>query len=530
MGCDRQQDDIQVDVIIIGCGPVGALTGNLLGLMGVRTLLLEREVVPHGEPRAISCDDEALRIYQATGLLDLLQKDMREVRFVEYVGASGQRFAEVYPGETDFGFGHTPLWFFHQPLLEVSLRDGLRRFPHVEMRQGVAFEGMEQRAGGVTVRYRETASGQERSVRARYLLACDGARSTVRKTLNIPMSGRAYGESWLAVSGTVDGPLPNICRFVCDPKRPAFVATGAVNQFRWEFMMLPGETREALEKPERIAELISPYIDPKRVRIERARVYAFHSLSAERWREGNVFLLGDAAHTMPPFMGQGLVSGLRDAANLAWKLKRVLQGQAPDALLDTYEQERRPHVEGVQHLSVRVGHLFITRSPVLAGVRDALMRTVQWIPRVRRFIQGFRFKPSPLHAGGFYLGGKGAGASAAQGTYFIQPRVRLESGKEVLLDDTLGNDFTVMCRADAPAVALTAARELAQSLGGKLLTFIPAVQEQQAESSAVVDVTGKLTEWFSRHTADVVVLRPDRFVFGAVKAGRLPELREALGV
>ncbi|MCP3142932.1 bifunctional 3-(3-hydroxy-phenyl)propionate/3-hydroxycinnamic acid hydroxylase MhpA [Pyxidicoccus xibeiensis] len=531
MGCDSQQSDMQVDVIISGCGPVGALTGNLLGLMGVRTLLLERDTAPHGEPRAFSCDDEGLRIYQATGLLDLLRKDMRETRFAEYVGGTGQRFAEVHTGDTDFGFGHTPLWFFHQPLLERELREGLKRFEHVELRQGMAVERVEQDASGVTVRYRDAVTGAEHSVRGRYLLACDGARSGVRKTMGIQMSGKAYGEPWLAVSGTIEGPAPEICRFVCDPKRPAFVATGAVNQLRWEFMMLPGETREELERPETIAKLIAPYIDPSRVRIERAQVYTFHCLNAARWRDGNVFLLGDAAHTMPPFMGQGLVSGLRDASNLAWKLKRVLHGQAPDALLDTYEQERRPHVEAVQKLCVQVGHLFLARNPWVAAARDAVMRTMQRIPRVRRFIQGFEFKQPPLHDRGYYFGGKPAAGKAAEGTYFPQPRVRLESGEEVLLDDTLGNDFTVLCRHDAPAAELAAARGLAESLGGRLLTFRPSAQgPAKADAPAVEDVTGKLTEWFSRYTADVVVLRPDRFVFGAVKSQRLPELRQALGV
>ncbi|NMO17091.1 bifunctional 3-(3-hydroxy-phenyl)propionate/3-hydroxycinnamic acid hydroxylase [Pyxidicoccus fallax] len=530
MGCDSQQSDMQVDVIISGCGPVGALTGNLLGLMGVRTLLLERDVAPHGEPRAFSCDDEGLRIYQATGLLELLQKDMKETRFAEYVGGSGKRFAEVHTGQTDFGFGHTPLWFFHQPLLEGALRDGFQRFPHVELRQGMAFESVEQDARGVTVRYREVATGAVHSVRGRYLLACDGARSAVRKALGIEMSGKAYGEQWLAVSGTIDGPAPDLCRFVCDPKRPAFIATGARNQLRWEFMMMPGETREHLEKPETIAGLIAPYVDPKRVRIERAQVYTFHCLNAARWRERNVFLLGDAAHTMPPFMGQGLVSGMRDAANLAWKLKRVLHGQASDSLLDSYEQERRPHVADVQKLCVNVGHLFMARNPVVATLRDVFMRTVQRIPRVRRFIQGFEFKQPPLHAQGYYFGGPKVDPKAAEGSYFIQPKVRLESGEEVLLDQTLGNDFTVLCRWDAPAAELAAARELAESLGGRLVTFRPAQQTPKAEAPAVVDVTGKLTEWFSRHAADVVVLRPDRFVFGAVKAQRLPELRSALGV
>ncbi|HZI14655.1 MAG TPA: bifunctional 3-(3-hydroxy-phenyl)propionate/3-hydroxycinnamic acid hydroxylase [Myxococcus sp.] len=520
MGCDTQAET-EVEVIISGCGPVGALTANLLGLLGVRTLVVERDVAPHGEARAFSCDDEALRIYQAAGLLDVLREGMRQNQCVEYVDGAGSRFAEVHTGEVDFGFGHTPLWFFHQPVLEGALRDGLKRFPCVELRTGVGVAGLAQDARGVTVRCREYATGTEGQVRARYLLACDGARSGVRKALDIAMKGRAYGEPWLAVSGTVEGGVPEICRFVCDPKRPAFVALGGANQLRWEFMLLPGETREQLEHPDMIAKLIAPYVDPARVKLNRAQVYTFHSLNAERWRQGHVFLVGDAAHTMPPFMGQGLVSGLRDAHNLAWKLQRVLHGGAPDALLDTYEQERRPHVEALQQLCIRVGHLFLARNPMLAAARDVMLRGLQRIPRVRRFIQGFEFKQPPAHAGGYYLDG---GRSGAAGTYFPQPPVRLASGEEVLLDDALGQDFSVLCREGAGE----AAGELARSLGGRRVTVLPA--HAAARDEAVVDVSGKLEAWFSRHTADVVVLRPDRFVFGAVKAEHLAALREALGV
>ncbi|NTX10689.1 bifunctional 3-(3-hydroxy-phenyl)propionate/3-hydroxycinnamic acid hydroxylase [Myxococcus sp. CA056] len=528
MVCDKQQADMEVDVIISGCGPVGALTCNLLGSLGVRTLVLEQDLAPHGQPRAFSCDDEALRIYQSTGLGAELQKDMRENRFAEYVGETGKRFAEVHTGSADFGFGYSPLWFFHQPKVEGVLREGMGRFPHVKLQVGASVESLEQDAAGVTVRYQLLQTGETRTVRGRYLLACDGARSGVRKALGIKMSGRAYGEPWLAVSGSVEGDAPELCRFVCDPKRPAFVATGAVGQFRWEFMLMPGETREEMERPETIKKLLAPYIDPERVHVERAQVYTFHCLNAARWRDGNVFLLGDAAHTMPPFMGQGLVSGMRDASNLAWKIQRVVRGLAPASLLDTYEEERRPHVEAVQKLCVRVGHLFLARNRWVAGARDMVMRALQRIPRVRRFIQGFEFKQPPMHERGYYLGG-GHASESAEGTYFIQPKVRLQSGKEVLLDDAIGNDFAVLCRANAPSAQVAAARGLAEALGARLL----AVQSSGADGSevpAVEDITGKLGDWFSRHDSDVVVLRPDRFVFGAVKAERLPELRDALGV
>jgi 3-(3-hydroxy-phenyl)propionate hydroxylase len=529
-----QNASMDVDVIIAGCGPVGALAGNLLGRMGVRTLIVERELAPHGQPRAFSCDDEGMRIYQAAGLVEQLRKDMYQGRFVDYVGGSGERFAELHPGEVNFGFGYTPLWFFHQPLLEKTLREGLRRFAHVELRLGVAVEALEQDAEGVTVRCREVASGEVRTVRARYLLGCDGGRSKVRQLLDIALDGRSSPEPWLAVSGTIEGEAPELCRFVCDPKRPAFVAVGAARQFRWEFMVLPGETREQMEHPDTVNKLIAPYIDPKRVSISRAQVYTFHRLMASRWRQGRAFLLGDAAHMMPPFMGQGLCSGLRDAANLTWKLQRVLAGLADDALLDTYEQERRPHVEAMMELSVRMGHLFLARNGVVAAARDAFMRGLQRIPSVRRFIQGFGFKPMPAHEEGFYLGGGRSGRDAPEGGYFIQPPVRLASGEEVLLDEAVGTNFVVLSRAGAKGAEV--ARKLARKLGARFLRFT-SQPEAGGEAEAgepgeapVVDVTGKLSEWFARHAADVVVLRPDRFVFGAVPAERLPELSAALGV
>ncbi|QSQ12111.1 bifunctional 3-(3-hydroxy-phenyl)propionate/3-hydroxycinnamic acid hydroxylase MhpA [Myxococcus landrumensis] len=529
MVCDKLQADMEVDVIISGCGPVGALTSNLLGGMGMRTLVLEQDTAPHGQPRAFSCDDEGLRIYQSTGLVEQIQKDMRQTHFAEYVGETGRRFAEVHTSATDFGFGYTPLWFFHQPLVEGVLREGLNRFPHVRLQLGATVEGVMQDATGVMVRYRLKETGATVTVRGRYLLACDGARSSVRKVMGIKMSGRAYGEPWLAVSGIVEGGAPELCRFVCDPNRPAFVATGAAGQFRWEFMLMPGETREEMERPETIKRLLSPYIDPERVNVQRAQVYTFHCLNAAKWRDGNVFLLGDAAHTMPPFMGQGLVSGMRDASNLAWKIQRVVKGLAHDSLLDTYEQERRPHVEAVQKLCVNFGHLFLARNRYVAMARDWMMRTVQKIPRVRRFIQGFEFKQPPAHESGYYLGGGPKDSKSAQGSYFIQPKVRLASGEEVLLDEAMGNEFAVLCRADAPAAQVAAAQGLAESLGGRLLA-VRAAGEDAGQVPAVEDITGKLGAWFSRHDSDVVVLRPDRFVFGAVKAERLPELRDALGV
>jgi 3-(3-hydroxy-phenyl)propionate hydroxylase len=516
----------EVDVVIAGGGPVGVLTANLLGLHGVRVLVLERESTAHGQPRAFSCDDEALRIYQSAGLIDALKPDLRQCRRVTYTGVGGRPIAQLHLSEVDFGFGYTPIWFFYQPLLEQALRDGLARFEGAALRLATEVEALEQDHTGVTVRTRHLATGARGAIRARYLIGADGGRSTVRGLLGITMEGRSYEEPWIAISGTVpEEDAPPDCSIVCAPDRPGFVGRGPVGQFRWEFRLRPGETGEEMVQPNSVRRLIAPYVNPDKVTVERAQLYTFRCLVAPRWRDGRTFLAGDAAHMMPPFMGQGLVSGLRDAANLAWKLARVIHGQAPEALLDTYEQERIPHVRAMLDATVRLGYVFQARNTPTALLRDTVLRGLQVVPSVRRFVEGFRFKPPPSIEEGWLLGGRRSGRTAPEGSYFPQPPVRLVSGEVRLLDDTLGSGFAVLSRKNGPATE--AAQDLADALEGRAITVSPAgVSVTDVES--VEDHTGRLTEWFTRHGVDLAVVRPDRFVFGAVPLARLSELHTAL--
>ncbi|AKQ68475.1 3-(3-hydroxy-phenyl)propionate hydroxylase [Myxococcus hansupus] len=518
----------EVDVVIVGGGPVGVLTANLLGLQGVRVLVLEREHAPHGQPRAFSCDDEALRIYQAAGLLDAMKPGLRQGRHVTFTGVGGQPIAQVRLGEVDSGFGYTPMWFFYPPLLERALREGLSRFPAAELRTGTDVEALEQDGAGVTVRYREPTTGARRAVHCRYLVACDGGRSTVRALLSVPLEEQGAQEPWIAISGTVaEEDAPSECHVVCDPERPAFLGRGPVGQFRWEFRLRTGETGEEMMQPGTIRRLIGPYVNPDRVKVERAQLYSVRSEVARHWRVGRTFLAGDAAHLMPPFLGQGLVSGLRDAANLAWKVAWVLQGRAPEALLDTYTVERRPHVRALLDATARLGSVFNARSKPMAWVRDTVLRGLQAIPSARRFVEGFPLKPAPSIEEGWVLGGRRSGRNAAEGSYLPQPRVRFASGEERLLDDSLGPGFAVLSRGCR--MGSEVGRELADALGGRAITVrsagVPGLDEDGVE-----DHTGRLSEWFRQNGADIAVVRPDRFVFGAVPLARLPELRTALGV
>ncbi|WP_238009414.1 bifunctional 3-(3-hydroxy-phenyl)propionate/3-hydroxycinnamic acid hydroxylase [Dactylosporangium sp. AC04546] len=501
------------DVVVVGCGPVGALTANLLGMRGVRTLVVERSTAPHQQPRAFSCDDEALRVYQQAGLRDEVAADMYAPPVVDYVDGGGRPFATIALDEIDFGLGSAPLHFFDQPRLEASLRAGFDRFPHVTLRTGVELSDLTQDGDGVTVVLRDVATGEATTVRARYVLGCDGARSTTRTAAGIQLAGASYEEPWLAVSGDVapGGVRQPRTRFVCDWRRPAFVSPGAFGTHRLEFMLRDGETPEEMTRPETIARLLAPYVDPERFTVTRAVVYTFHHLVAERWRNGRVLLLGDAAHQMPPFLGQGLCSGLRDAANLTWKLALVLDGAAGPDLLDTYEAERRPHTEEMAVTSVRMGKVFLVRNRYAAAARDAVLRAVQLVPRVRRFVRHFEFKPAPALRTGLLSGGVRKGPV---GTMFPQPQVTTAgTATPRPLDDVLGPAFTVI----GPGVdARTAA-----GWAGPTATFVrvlPAGSSGPPSAPAhdvvnVVDVNGVLGEWFDRHGVDLAVLRPDRFVY-----------------
>jgi 3-(3-hydroxy-phenyl)propionate hydroxylase len=511
---------METDVVIVGCGPVGAVAANLLGLEGLRVMVLERETVPHAQPRAFSCDDEALRVYQAAGLVDQVRAHMARASVVHYTGVDGREFAQLDIAGLDFGSGFPPLNFFYQPTLEAELRRGLERFPHVELHLGREVTVIAQDAAGVTIEVREVAGEERWAVRAKFVLGCDGARSTVRRLAGIGLVGDSYPDRWLAVSGQPEDEGAMRIRdatFVCDPDRPTFVAEGAENDFRVEMMVNPGETDAQLEDPENVARLISRYVDPARFRITRSVVYAFHNMMAERWRDGRIFLLGDAAHQMPPMMGQGLVSGLRDAANLTWKLALVLRGAADDRLLDSYETERRPHVKAMANASVGMSKIFLARKRWTAALRDRFFTAVQLVPRIRRAIRNMEFKPAAVYARGAFIHGGRKGKRDAQGLLFPQYPVGTPSGT-VLSDAVLGDGFALVVYG---ADAVAAWHEAWERLGARIVTLLPAGSVPRGD--AVVDETGKIGAWFTARGVECALVRPDRFVFAA---GRMEDVTE----
>lgn len=390
---------MDADVLICGLGPVGQLLALHLGDLGVDTLVVDEAPEPYALPRAAVIDDEVLRIFQAVGLDAAVLADAQVQRDVTFVTARGRRVAALRP--VHGVLGHPPLCSIHQPSMERTMLAALGERPSVRVVRGVRFETLDRRDDGITGWVRPVDGGRARPIDARYLVGCDGARSAVRARLGVPFGGSSFEQRWLVLDARVDRPVARAPHphFVGDPARPIVTLPMSPGRHRWEWLLHPGEDAAAFLDPARIDELLAPWIADERVEVERAVVYTFHARTAARWRVGRALLAGDAAHVMPPFVGQGFSSGARDAANLAWKLDAVLRG-APERLLDTYEAERRPHVTSMQRLAVRWGGVVQATDPRAAVVRDAALGILDRTSLWRRLSD--RAKPRPTYSAGAF--------------------------------------------------------------------------------------------------------------------------------
>jgi 3-(3-hydroxy-phenyl)propionate hydroxylase len=326
------------DVVVVGLGPTGATLANLCGQWGLRTVVLERSTAPFPQPRACHLDAEIARVFQGLGFESELHELLTVSAGMEYVDGSGRRLFTFEGFERPPMLGWHEDYVFIQPEIDAMLRRGLDRFPHVEVRLG-----------------HEAPPVGELVSLGRFVVACDGAASPIRAQLGTGLIDLGFDQPWLVVDVMVgdDAPkLPTIIQQVCDPERLATFVPSHGRHRRWEFRLHEGEAA-----PDPWSLLARWGLTSGNAELVRSASYRFHALVADRWRHDTVFLAGDAAHQMPPFMGQGMCSGVRDAANLAWKLAEVVHGHSDADLLDTYERERRPHVEATTRLSIQAGDL-----------------------------------------------------------------------------------------------------------------------------------------------------------------------------
>ena len=510
--------DMTTDVLIVGYGPSGATLANLLGLRGHRVVVIDQALDIYDKPRAITADQEALRIFQEIGLADEITQSTTPHPGTDFVGVKGQVIKRFYPADPPNPLAWDPSFMFVQPELEATLRRGLARFPQVTALTGCSYLDMRQDETGVVARGKRLSDGQVLNVRSRYVVAADGATSTVRKQLGFPIEDLAFDEWWMVLDAWIRGPiqLPERCVQYCRPSRPGTYIVGPGTLRRWEIKMLPGETPEDFADPAAVWRVLGEFVDTHHLEHCRTAVYRFHALVVEQWRQGRVFLMGDAAHQMPPFLGQGLCAGVRDAYNLAWKLDVVMRGQANDSLLDTYGEERKRHVRTVVAHAKTFGLIIGELDPARARLRDqaleAELQSGRAVTVRQKFIPGLEAGLLQHQPDGSL--GPGAGALC------IQPWVRSSEADEWRrLDDAAGARFTLITTSPAWLSSWSEQDKAAwQRLDGLVVVLGAASQVSPPASDMRVicldERDGLMAAWLTEHAAQALVARPDHYVYG----------------
>ncbi len=487
------------DVAVIGCGPVGAMAANLLGRQGLSVVVLEKETEHYPLPRAVHLDHEMMRLFQSAGVIDRVEPDMVATDGHLHVGADHGviRYMGTVGKPRPFGWAND--YFFYQPEFEAHLRAAFVDNGRIGLLLGAEFTALSQDDSGVMVAYAQ--DGAQRSLTVRWVIAADGSRSPVRKALGVKLDDLDFEEPWLVVDAEVEGPvtfpdltgvpegadLQRLSVMMCDPARPATVVPGRRNHRRWEFMLLPHEDDAEMMREENVATLVGAWMKDVPHKIVRAATYRFHGLVAEQWQVGRVFLAGDAAHQTPPFFGQGMCHGLRDVANLAWKMAAIVNDDANEDILSTYQPERDPHVRGVIGAAVAAGRYICELDQAKAAERDASIRAQSAQKQGETAADLI-----PAISTGFVAQG-----TPAAGQRFIQPI--LADGRK--LDDLVGQGWRLFV-ADGGDGNVIVARELPDN--------------------------GAVTQWLEAREVEAVLVRPDHYVFGTGSAAELLALRDAM--
>ena len=498
--------DEHYDVVVVGYGPVGQLLALLLGRAGHRVAVLERWPSFYPQPRAVHFDHEVARIFQGVGLRPDACSAVEPYDDL-YVWRNAERKTLLnvdWSGVGPTGW-HTSN-FFTQPLLEPELDRLVQAQPTVSVQRGWEAVAIEENGDEhVTVVAGQTdgeaSTGRRRTLTAQYVIGADGANSMVRGVIGSTMHDLGFFFDWLIVDlvlhddRTFDPPAWQLA----DPARPTTIVPGGPGRRRWEFMRLPSETIADLNSTDRAWELLAPWdVNPNNATLERHIVYTFQARWADTWRRGRLMIAGDAAHLMPPFAGQGMCAGLRDAMNIAWKLDRVLRGTSPAGLLDTYTPERTPHVRGFIDFSMELGKVICLTDPAAANERDRqMMAALQDPSSVPAPPPAPRLGPGLLDL-----------ASPTAGTVSIQAPVTGQAATG-LLDDVLGTGACLLLSDPTLLPLFAPHRDLLERAG-----LSPVALGTSPGPDTVVDTTGAYTDWLQGPGAVAVLIRPDFAVYG----------------
>jgi 3-(3-hydroxy-phenyl)propionate hydroxylase len=487
--------------VIVGFGPTGAVASALLGQYGLSVLVCDSQTEVYDKPRAIALDHEIMRVFQQIGILEDIAPFIEPFTDSHFFGAQGQLIKIMSTVPPPYPQGFPPSLVFTQPAIERALRRAVGKIGNVTVALGTSFSRLKAQDCCVDIELSSAASPAI-NVEAKYLIACDGASSTVRKSLDIAWTDLGFDQAWLVVDTLLNRQglkkLPKVSFQICEPARPSTMVIGPGMHRRWEFAINPNEDPKQLETPEGTWKLLSRWLLPTDAKLWRQASYRFHALVAERWQVGRVFLVGDAAHQQPPFLGQGMCQGIRDAANLAWKIAAVLRDGASEKILASYESERKAHVTELTSRIKHIGELVGERDPAKATLRDQKLLnehsgTVK--PTPRQNVQ------PPIGAGL-----RSALAHPALGTLFPQPWM-IRANKKHRLDELLGCGWRLILANDASKSLCLIANQ-AQS---EHLAFC------RIGSKGWHETEGVLENWFKQNQCKAVLLRPDHYVYGTAE-------------
>jgi 2-polyprenyl-6-methoxyphenol hydroxylase-like FAD-dependent oxidoreductase len=498
-----------VDVIVVGQGVVGQLVSLLLAGRGHRVLALERHAEPYAMPRAVHYDPDVNRLLDGLGIDAAAQATFSEPALSYDWLSADRELLLTFPNALEGDQGWPDSTMFAQPDLEAALRARQAEQPTLEIRWGQALTALDDDGRQVTATI--TGPDGEWTVRAAYVVGCDGANSTVRDLVGITVDDLDFSSDWLVM----DLKMPPREWFpvngqICDPQRPTSCVSGGPGRRRFEFMRMPGDDLAAFATPETAWRLVQPWnVTPADAELERLAMYTFHAHCATQWQVGRTFIAGDAAHRMPPFFGRGMVSGARDAMNLAWKLDHVLRGVAAPALLDTYFSERYAHVQFALMMSVELGRIICETDPQKVAARDAHLLANGPLPQ-----NAMPPMPPELLGPGFFGGAPGEDAVA--GRIGVQGHLRGMDGSEVLADRLSWGEFVTF--VDTRRVTEDEAERIRAAKPGavacKVIEVVP-LGEQPRNRHSGVDLDARYGAAFDQSGALAIVMRPDLHGFGA---------------
>ena len=511
VGSTPEASDLDCDVVIVGLGPVGLLMSILLGRRGYRVIGFDRWPTPYPLPRAVTFDHEIARILGDLGI------DSDNDPAIDYhddhylwINNADEVLLEVdWISKAKDGWRNR--YWFDQPALEDRFRLIASTLPNVSLHQARECVSLDQDGERVTLTWRETQTdgrsvvakdgGQTGTITARYCLGADGANSFVRRALGVDFTDLNFYYDWLVVDTTPKVyPRYKTAHYqMCVTPRPTTVVPGGPGNRRWEFMLLPGETWEEMERPEKVWELLAPFgLDPAVDTLQRGVVWRFQAKYVEKWNHGRVMLAGDAAHLMPPFAGEGMCAGLRDVFNLAWRLDLILRNRAGEDLLDQWSDERREHAKWYIDFSVGLASVICMLDDDEMAARDERMKAEH----------AEQAKHGPVSPHEAVLGpGTWLGSDPLAGKPSVQSTVAY-MGRSGRFDDVVARGWVLITAAGAADQTLTAEQlGTLTSIGGKAVTI-----GRPGTDAEVIDVNGTTSDWMAEHGVSHLLVRPDFYL------------------